>query len=63
MIYLFIATFLLLIGSIFAAVSQPKKNNAETKYVGATDIEVEKMLDTLYEESCYYPFEHIGSGD
>jgi hypothetical protein len=31
----------------------------ETKYIGATPEELDEILDTLYTESCFYPFDHF----
>lgn len=45
--------------------SKQKKyeNERPTKYLGATAEEVDRMLDTLCEESCYYPFDRIENVD
>jgi hypothetical protein len=42
---------------------QPAKNETPTKYLGASPEDVERMLNTLCEESCYFPFDHFENAD
>jgi hypothetical protein len=45
--------------------SKQKKHENErpTKYIGATAEELDEILDTLYTESCYYPFDRFENVD
>ena len=48
-----------IINLISNKINKRKENEKPAKYLGATDEDVDRLLDTLCEESCYYPFDHF----
>jgi hypothetical protein len=65
--FIFSVIFIIAINLIRDAIRNSKISKYEKslpkKYVGATENEVEKMLDILYEESCFYPFDSFENAD
>ena len=53
------ATIVAIINLISNKINKRKENEKPAKYLGATDEDVDRLLDTLCEESCYYPFDHF----